>query len=58
MTTARWSTLSSNVGIPSGRVSVAEPALGMCTRRTGGAWYVPDLARSSSDWRLPSRFAA
>ena len=37
------------IGIPSGRVSVAEPALGMWTRRTGGAWYVPDLARSSSD---------
>ena len=37
MTTARWSTLSSKVGMPSGRVSVAEPALGMWTRRTGGA---------------------
>ena len=39
--TARWRILSSNVGIPSGRVSPGEPALGMCTRRTGGATYVP-----------------
>ena len=46
MTTARWRTLSSSVGIPSGRVSVVEPPLGMCTRRTGGALYVPDFARS------------
>ena len=30
----------------------------MWTRRTGGAWYVPDLKRSSSDWRFSSRFAA
>ena len=36
-------------GIPSGRVSVADPALGICTRRTGGALATPDLARSSSD---------
>ena len=36
------------MGIPSGRVSLGEPALGMCTRRTGGATYVPDLARSRS----------
>ena len=58
MTTARWRTLSSSVGIPIGRVSVVEPALGMCTRRTGGARYVPDFARSRSDWRLASRFFA
>src|SRR5207302_3501302 len=45
MTTARWRTLSSNVGIPIGRVSVPVP-FGICTRRTGGARYVPDLARS------------
>ena len=41
ISTARWRILSSYVGIPSGRVSVGEPALGMCTRRTGGATYVP-----------------
>lgn len=29
---------------------------GMCTRRTGAARYVPDFARSNSDWRLASRF--
>src|SRR5262249_28779482 len=58
MTTARWRTLSSKVGIPSGRVSVAEPPFGMCTRRTGGAWYVPDFARSSRPCRLPSRFCS
>ena len=40
-----------------GRVSVVEPALGMYTRRTGGARYVPDFARSKSDWRLASRFS-
>ena len=40
-----------------GRVSVVEPALGICTRRTGGARYVPDFARSRSDWRLSSRFS-
>jgi len=39
MTTARWRTLSSRVGIPIGRVSVAEPAFGMYFRRTGGARY-------------------
>ena len=49
MTTARCRTLSSSVGIPMGRVSVVEPPLGMCTRRTGGARYVPDLARFKSD---------
>src|SRR5262245_30010315 len=27
----------------------------MCTLRTGGAWYVPDFARSSRRWRLPSK---
>ena len=43
--TARWRILSSNVGIPSGRVSPGEPALGIFTRRTGGATYVPDFAR-------------
>jgi outer membrane protein len=37
------------VGIPNGRVSVVEPPFGIWTRRTSGAWYVPDLARSSSD---------
>ena len=31
---------------------------GICTLRTGGARYVPDLARSSSDWRFSSRFSA
>ena len=36
MTTARWRTLSSRVGIPSGRVSFPLP-FGMCTRRTAGA---------------------
>src|SRR5579883_1991780 len=51
--TARWRTLSSNVGIPIGRVSDPLP-FGMCTRRTGGARYVPDLARSSSDRRFSS----
>ena len=56
MTTARWRTLSSKVGMPIGRVSVPVP-FGICTRRTGGARYVPDLARSSSDRRLPRRFA-
>src|SRR5215510_401739 len=55
MTTARWRTLSSRVGIPSGRVSVAEPPFGMCTLRTGGAWYVPDFTRSSRRCRLPSK---
>src|SRR5437667_10699129 len=54
MTTARWRTLSSKVGIPRGRVSLPVP-FGMYTRRTGGARYVPDLARSSSDCRFPSR---
>jgi hypothetical protein len=39
------------------RVSLPSP-LGMCTRRTGGATYVPDFARSISDWRLDSKFAA
>ncbi len=53
--TVRWRILSSNVGIPSGRVSSGEPALGMCTRRTGGATYVPDLARSRRRCRLPSQ---
>src|SRR5262245_43850792 len=58
MTTARWRTLSSKVGIPIGRVSVLEPPLGICTRRTGGARYVPDFTRSSRPWRLPSRFCS
>ena len=40
-----------------GRVCVPSP-FGMCTRRTGGARYVPDFARSSSDRRLSSSFAA
>src|SRR5512144_975127 len=43
------------IGIPRGRVSVAEPPFGMCTLRTGGAWYVPDFTRSSRRRRLPSR---
>ena len=30
----------------------------MYTRRTGGARYVPDFARSKSDWRFASRFFA
>jgi len=42
--------------MPSGLVSVPLP-FGMWTRRTGGARYVPDFARSSSDRRLSSRFA-
>ena len=54
MTTARCRTLSSSVGIPRGRVSFPVP-FGMCTRRTGGARYVPDLARSSSDCRLSTQ---
>src|SRR5437016_6026771 len=54
MTTARCRTLSSNVGIPSGRVSFPVP-FGMRTRRTGGARYAPDLARSSSDSRFSMR---
>ena len=29
----------------------------MYTRRTGGARYVPDFARSRSDWRFASRFS-
>ena len=40
-----------------GRVSAPLP-FGMWTRRTGGARYVPDFARSSSDRRLSSRCAA
>jgi hypothetical protein len=37
--------------------SVSGPVpLGMCIRRTGGARYVPDLARSRSDSRLSRRF--
>jgi hypothetical protein len=32
------SNMAAKLGIPRGRVSVVEPALGMCTRRTGGAW--------------------
>src|ERR1700677_4040669 len=55
---ARRRILSSYVGIPSGRVSWGEPALGMCTRRTGGATYVPDLARSRRFWRLASRLTS
>ncbi len=43
--------------MPSGLVSLPLP-FGMWTRRTGGARYVPDFARSSSDRRLSSRFAA
>lgn len=32
-----------------GRVSGSPPVpFGMCTRRTGGAWYVPDLGRRST----------
>src|SRR5580692_393770 len=54
--TARCRTLSSNVGMPSGLVSVPLP-FGMWTRRTGGARYVPDFARSSSDRRFSSKFA-
>src|SRR5882724_8147046 len=57
MATARCRTLSSKVGMPLGRVCDPSP-FGMWTRRTGGARYVPDLARSSSDWRFSSRFAA
>src|SRR5258707_532605 len=44
MTTARWRTLSSKVGIPIGRVSDPVP-FGMYARCTGGAPYVPDKAR-------------
>jgi len=50
----RYSTLSSKVGIPMGRVCDPSP-FEMCTRRTGGAWYVPDFARSSSFWTAHSR---
>ena len=48
MATARCRTLSSKVGMPMGRVCDPSP-FGIWTRRTGGARYVPDLARSSSD---------
>src|SRR5438093_12932418 len=40
MVTARWRILSSKVGIPIGRSCDPSP-LGICTRRTGGAEYVP-----------------
>src|SRR6266498_1701708 len=43
--------------MPMGRLFVPSP-FGMCTRRTGGAQYVPDLNRSRSDARFSSRFFA
>src|SRR5579859_4962278 len=43
--------------MPMARVCDPSP-FGMWTRRTGGAWYVPDFARLSSDRRLSSRCAA
>ncbi len=46
---ARRKTLSSNVGMPMARICFPA-AFGIWTRRTGGARYVPDLARSSNDW--------
>ena len=55
--TARCSTLSSNVGIPIGRVFRPSP-FGILTRRTAGARYRPDFARSSSRRRLSSRCSA
>ncbi len=55
-TTARWRTLSLNVGMPMGRVSLPVPC-GIGTRRIGGARYVPDLARSSRAWRWSARLA-
>src|SRR5712664_3801583 len=57
MATARCRTLSSKVGMPMGRICDPSP-FGIWTRRTGGARYVPDFARSRSDWRFSSRFAA
>ena len=37
ISTARWSTLSSSVGIPMGRVFFPAPGFAICTRRTAGA---------------------
>ena len=54
ISTARWSTLSSSVGIPIGRV-LPVPGLSKCTRRTAGARYRPDLNRSSKLDRFASR---
>ena len=45
------------VGIPIGRVVRPSP-FGMCTRRTGGALYVPVLKRPSNARRLASRSTA
>lgn len=42
-------------GIPNGRFSWL-PGLGISTPRTAGAWYLPDLALSSSDFAFSSRF--
>jgi hypothetical protein len=52
--TALWSTLSSRVGIPIGRVFFPSP-LGMFTLLTGGALYVPFLNRFSRFSRFSSR---
>jgi hypothetical protein len=51
-----FQTLIAWPGMPIGRVSSPVP-LGIYARRTGGARYVPDLARSSSDRRLSPRCA-
>ena len=40
---------------PARRLAPAPSPFGIWTRRTAGALYSPDLARLSSDWRLPSR---
>lgn len=58
ISTARCRTLSSSVGMPSGLVFPALPGFGMCTRRTGGARYRPDLNRSSRLDRFASRPAS
>ena len=57
MTTARWTILSSKVGIPIGRVSPFVP-FGICFRRTGGALYTPDFKRRWRSCRFSPRFSA
>ena len=47
--------MSSSVGMPIGRVFPALPGFGICTRRTAGARYCPDLNRSSKLVRFASK---